>query len=51
MRFGRQDELESDQLGVRLAAEAGYDPRSISEAVLGGAGGTPHGATAAPERR
>ena len=26
-------------------------PRSISEAVLGGAGGTPHGATAAPERR
>jgi ubiquinol-cytochrome c reductase cytochrome b subunit len=26
-------------------------PRSISEAVLGGSGGTPHGATAAPERR
>ena len=29
MRFGRQDELESDQLGVRLASEAGYDPRSM----------------------
>ena len=29
MRFGRQDELESDQLGVRFAAEAGYDPRSM----------------------
>ena len=29
MRFGRQDELESDELGVRFAAEAGYDPRSM----------------------
>ena len=29
MRFGRKDELESDQLGVRLASEAGYDPRSM----------------------
>ncbi len=29
MRFGRQDELQSDQLGVRLASEAGYDPRSM----------------------
>ena len=29
MRFGRQDELESDDLGVRLASEAGYDPRSM----------------------
>src|ERR671917_1889526 len=29
MRFGREDELESDQLGVRFAAEAGYDPRSM----------------------
>src|SRR5688572_16554192 len=29
MRFGRQDELESDQLGVRFTDEAGYDPRSM----------------------
>ena len=29
MRFGRQDELESDQLGVRLGSESGYDPRSM----------------------
>ncbi len=29
MRFGRQDELESDRLGVRYMAEAGYDPRSM----------------------
>ena len=31
MRFGRQDELESDRLGVRFTAEAGYDPRSMLE--------------------
>lgn len=29
MRFGRQDELEADQLGVRFSSEAGYDPRSM----------------------
>ncbi|MGI9042264.1 MAG: M48 family metalloprotease, partial [Gemmatimonadales bacterium] len=29
MRFGREDELESDQLGVRFTAEAGYDPRAL----------------------
>ncbi|HEU5305276.1 MAG TPA: M48 family metallopeptidase [Gemmatimonadales bacterium] len=29
MRFGRQDELESDELGVRFTDEAGYDPRSM----------------------
>jgi predicted Zn-dependent protease len=29
MRFGRQDELESDRLGVRFSSEAGYDPRSM----------------------
>lgn len=29
MRFGRQDELESDELGVRFTSEAGYDPRSM----------------------
>jgi beta-barrel assembly-enhancing protease len=31
MRFGRQDELEADRLGVRLMSEAGYDPRSMIE--------------------
>jgi predicted Zn-dependent protease len=30
MRFGRQDELESDRLGVRFTGEAGYDPRSLT---------------------
>ena len=29
MRYGRDDELESDALGVRIAAEAGYDPRAM----------------------
>jgi predicted Zn-dependent protease len=29
MRFGRQDELESDRLGVRFTSETGYDPRSL----------------------
>lgn len=29
MRFGRQDELESDRLGVRFMADAGYDPRQM----------------------
>ena len=29
MRFGRQDELQSDSLGVFFMKEAGYDPRGI----------------------
>ncbi|MBA3533700.1 MAG: M48 family metalloprotease [Ardenticatenales bacterium] len=29
MRFGRNDELESDALGVRFLAESGYDPRAM----------------------
>lgn len=29
LRFGREDELESDRLGVRFMAEAGYDPRAL----------------------
>lgn len=29
MRFGRNDELESDKLGVRFIGDAGYDPRSM----------------------
>lgn len=33
MRFGRQDELESDRLGVRFVSEAGYDPRAMIEVM------------------
>ena len=29
MKYGREDELESDALGVRIMAEAGYDPRGM----------------------
>jgi predicted Zn-dependent protease len=29
MKYGREDELESDALGIRIAAEAGYDPRAM----------------------
>ena len=29
MKYGRDDELESDALGIRLMAEAGYDPRAM----------------------
>jgi predicted Zn-dependent protease len=29
LKFGRQDELEADKLGVRFASGAGYDPRSM----------------------
>lgn len=29
MKYGRQDELESDELGVLIMVEAGYDPRGM----------------------
>ena len=29
MKYGREDEIESDSLGVRIMSEAGYDPRSM----------------------
>jgi len=29
MKYGREDEIESDGLGVSIVAEAGYDPRSM----------------------
>ena len=29
MQFSREDELQSDSLGVQIMAEAGYDPRSM----------------------
>ena len=41
MRFGREDELESDRLGVRFLSESGYDPRAMIRVmeILGQAGG------------
>lgn len=33
LKYGRSDELESDRLGVRFMAEAGYDPRSMVEVM------------------
>lgn len=33
MKFGRDDEIESDRLGVRYMAEAGYDPRSMLDVM------------------
>ena len=30
MKYGRDDELESDRLGVQFMAEAGYDPRALA---------------------
>jgi predicted Zn-dependent protease len=29
LKYGRDDELESDRLGLRLMTEAGYDPRAL----------------------
>ena len=29
MRYGREDELQSDTLGVRFMSQAGYDPRAM----------------------
>lgn len=29
LKFGRDDELQSDQLGVQFMADAGYDPRAM----------------------
>lgn len=42
MKYGRDDELQSDELGVRFMAEAGYDPRALIEVmkILAAAGGS-----------
>ena len=34
LKFGRDDELESDRLGMRYIAEAGYDPAAMIEVML-----------------
>jgi len=41
MRFGREDELQSDSLGIHFMKQAGYDPEGMVGlmAVLGQAGG------------
>jgi beta-barrel assembly-enhancing protease len=41
LKFGRDDELESDRLGVRWMSDAGYDPRSMASVmqILAEAGG------------
>jgi predicted Zn-dependent protease len=44
LKYGREDELESDKFGVRFMAQAGYDPRSMLDvmkilAESGGGGG------------
>jgi predicted Zn-dependent protease len=46
LRFGREDELESDRLAVDYTAQAGYDPRSMIQVMqileqAGGGGGQP----------
>jgi beta-barrel assembly-enhancing protease len=33
LRYGRDDELQSDQLGFQFMTEAGYDPRGIAEVM------------------
>ncbi|QCR21673.1 M48 family metalloprotease [Pontibacter sp. SGAir0037] len=33
MRYGRQDELESDRLAVQLTGASGYDPRAMVEVM------------------
>lgn len=33
MKFGRDDELQSDELGVQFMSEAGYDPRAMVEVM------------------
>ncbi|MGC4046633.1 MAG: M48 family metalloprotease [Armatimonas sp.] len=42
MKFGRNDELEADHLGVKFMSEAGYDPRAmlgVMEVLKSAAGG------------
>lgn len=33
MKYGREDELQSDSLGVRFMADAGYDPRALIDVM------------------
>ena len=55
MKYGRDDELESDDLGVRFMLKAGYDPQqmievmNILEQASGGGGGRPEFASTHPD--
>ena len=43
MKYGREDELESDALGIRVMAEGGYDPRAlirVMEVLASASGGS-----------
>ena len=43
MSYGREDELESDGLGIRIMAEGGYDPRAmirVMEVLASASGGS-----------
>lgn len=33
MKYGREDELQSDSLGVRFMSDAGYDPRALIDVM------------------
>lgn len=33
LKYGREDELESDRLGVRFMSQAGYDPRAMVQVM------------------
>ena len=53
MKHGRDDEHESDMLGLRLVAEAGYDPRAMINVMqvlekASGGGGQPEFASTHP---
>ena len=41
MKYGREDELQSDELGVKFMSQAGYDPRAMIgvQEILDQAGG------------
>ncbi|MDQ3068243.1 MAG: M48 family metalloprotease [Acidobacteriota bacterium] len=46
MKYGREDELQSDSLGVRFMADAGYDPRAlidVMDILADASGGQPRG--------
>ncbi len=55
MSYGRQDEIESDLIGLQLMAAAGYDPHAmirvmeILKEASGGSSGTPEWASTHPD--